>query len=110
MGLLAAFFTHKAVQYSISTSTATSTGQPIETLTQLKTISVFFSNSSRRLYGLFDPGQVAINTPVAFSEKQVLTNQVLEIDSVKYRVTSAIPLKIKSRVLAYVSHLERFRH
>lgn len=110
MGLLGAFLNAKATQYNITTDSSTSTGQPIESLVPLKIIPVYFSNSPRRIYGLFDPGQIPINTPVCFSEKQVLTNQVLQINGVKYRVTSANPLKITNRTLAYVSYLERFRH
>ncbi len=111
MGLLGSFLNNKANQYTISTGTSTTTGQPIESLVLLKSnISVFFSNNPRRLYQLFDPGQIAVNTPVVFAEKQILVNQVLEIDSVKYRTIAANPLKFRNRVFGYVAYLERYKH
>lgn len=94
--------------YNVDTTTSTNTGQPIETLIYTKDIKVFFSPSPRRIYQLFEPGQIPIGEFVAISSDATVTNQVLEIDNVKYRIQAANPATFKNRTFAYINYLGRY--
>lgn len=112
MGLLGAFLNKKANQYNIdnTTNTSPSTGQPIESLVFVKRIPVYFGPNPPRVFRLYAVGQVKEGSFVAFSEKATATNQVLEIDDIKYRIVAANPLQFKNRTLAYVNYLEYYKH
>src|SRR3970040_2977787 len=111
MGLLGAFFNKRVNQYNIVNATSSSaTGAPIETLSLVKNIPIYFGPNPPRAFKFYDPGHVRIGDFVAFSEKVVHDRQVLEIDSVQYRVVAANPFRFKNTTPAYVIYLEYFKH
>lgn len=110
MGIIASFLDRRVDLYNILTSTSTATGQPIETLSFVKKVRVYFNPDGKPTFKLFDPGQIKVGKPTAISEVQVVENQVLDISGTKWRVTLSRPAQLKARVLAYILELERWRH
>ncbi len=111
MSFISGFLTTTAKLYNV-TLTENELGEQIESLTLVKNIKVYFSpqGNVHDLYKLFEPGQIKVGEFLLISDKSVVTGQVLEIDSVKYRSKFSKNLKFKSRGLAYVSYLEHYKH
>lgn len=110
MGFINAYLNKTAKLYDIDRSTSTATGQPVETLVFLKNIKVFFSSNPRKVFTLLDAGQVQTGNFVAISATATQTFQVLEVDSVKYRINAANPVQMKTRIFAYINYLEYYKH
>ena len=112
MSCLSGFLNTTAIIYSIDFSETTESGQPLETLTQVKTIKCLVTDNRKRFWNLFDPGQITTGQFYMFSVKSVVANNVVEIDSIKYRVTAVSPMNALkgSHVMGYLSYLEHWKH
>lgn len=108
---LRAFLDKRATLYNIDLSTLTPSGQPVEKLVQVKTnVPIFFSPHPSLVYKFVQAGGVKSGDFTSILETPVLTNQVLEILGTKYRIVSAVEVKFKARDLAFVAHLEYYKH
>jgi hypothetical protein len=112
MSCLSGYLNKDCIVYDIDFSQTTESGQPIETLTQVKTIKCLFTDNVKRLYQLFDPGQIKVGLFILFTIKVVTENQVVEIDNVKYRVTRTRPINpLRNRhIMGYQSYVEHYKH
>ena len=110
MSFISGFLNQTAKLYSIDATTAAASGQPIETLVYLRDIKVYFSSNPRQIFQLFGAGQVPIGQFTAISVEETETNQILEINDVKYRIEAANPASFKNRTFAYINYLARFQH
>lgn len=104
------FLTTPADLYNLTIDNETITGQPIEELVFVKRIFVHFASNLTDEHNLFPAGQIPIGRFKALSKTQVVTNQVLKIDGVHYRVIAAPPAKVKRRVYFFTLHMELFQH
>jgi hypothetical protein len=110
MPFISSFLNKTAKVYNIDVGVSTTTGQPIETPIYVKDIKVYLSYNPRDVYQLVDAGQIATGKLSAISVELVLTNQILEVDGVKFRVDAANPAQFKNRVFAYINYLSRYQH
>src|SRR5215204_992478 len=108
MGLLRGFLDKAAAVYDITTSTSTSSGQPIESLAFNRNIKV--SLRMRREFELFLSGQVSSGNSRVISEAEITLGQVLYIDSVYYRILNSNVIQFKNRIFGYIAHLEIYHH
>jgi hypothetical protein len=111
MSCLSGFLNTTATIYSIDFSETTESGQPIETLTLVKTIKCLITDNRKRFWNTYDPGQITTGQFYMFSVKSVQANNVAEIDSIKYRITASSPMNgIGGHVMGYTSYLEHYKH
>ena len=113
MSCLSSLLTSSAIVYNIDYTETTQSGQPIETLVRVKTIKCTLTDSLKKFWGLFDPGQIKTGQFKLFTVKSVEGNQVVEISGVKYRVTAVSPVTpghCGTHALGYISYLELYKH
>jgi hypothetical protein len=110
MSFINGYLNKTAKLYTIDTSTTTTAGQPVETLILSKTIKVFFSSNPRRVFQLFNAGQIKAGEFVAISAVETKVNQVLEVDGIKYKISAANPAQLKNRIFAYINYMGYYQH
>lgn len=112
MFFLGGVLTSTATVYNIDYSNTTQSGQPLEELVQVGTIKCLLTNNLKKFWGLFDAGQIKTGAYSLLTDRAVTANQVIEIDSVKYRVTATREIKLFkcSHVMGHQSYLELFKH
>lgn len=113
MSCLGGFLTDTATVYNIDFSNTTGSGQPIETLSSpIKTIRCLLTDDRRKAWHLYDPGQIKDGEFVFFSIKTITVNQVVEVNSVKYRVVNTKPVRPfkHHHIMGYQSFLEFYKH
>lgn len=110
MSFIAGFLNKTAKLYRIDSTVSTSSGQPIETPVYVQDIKVYLSSNPHKVFNLNSAGQIPIGQFVAISVEVTETNQILEIDDIKYRIQAANPATFKNRVFAYINYLTRYQH
>ena len=113
MSILRGQLTKNATKYTISTVISTSSHQPIETLVNTNLILKCLFKP-KKSYFVYLTGQVQETSNLIFTEREVVVNNVLEVDGVKYRIVEATPLKGPGargrKTLGFSSRVEIFRH
>jgi len=104
------FLTTPADLFNITTDEDTLTGQPIEELSFVKTIHVYFTPNLTDEHQMFPAGQVPVGRFKALSKVQVITNQVLKIEGQHYRVIASNETKVKRKTYFFTIHMELFEH
>ncbi len=101
----------------IDASTATESGQPIETLVYDRTIKVYniankiyFSRDVRTLFKLFDPGFIKTSDLSLFSVKEIKEKEVIEFQGENFIVTSVVKASLLKHTFGWTSYLSRYRH
>ncbi len=111
MAILTPYLHTSANLYNITTE-ETESGQPVESLSLVKALKVFFEAYSYQsaIYKLFAPGQIKIGDFLCITDRIVNVNQVLEINDEYYRVVASNQLIVQKVTLGYELSLERYKH
>lgn len=104
------FLTTPAELFNLTTQEETLTGQPIEELSFVKNILVYFTPNLTDEHQMFPAGQIPVGRFKLLSKVQITTNQVLKIDGEHYRVIASNETKVKRKTYFFTVHMELFQH
>src|SRR6266849_4163429 len=92
MSAIRAVLTEKAKVFIIDVSQTTSSAQPIETLVDTG-LTYRCKFKPKRSFFYYLTGQVDLTNDIIITEREVVLNNILELDNIKYRIVSVTKLK-----------------